>query len=157
MKRYIRFFQNPHRAVLIKDKVILKSNEDEMLIIEKNDASADIPEFELLKDGKSKEHIHNLPYKSDCILRISSPFFRCKNTNVKYDDKTGELSFAEQLQVSTKNRAIVYDEDQIEFIKDPKKGYFDEYLGIQQLSDPEKYVDIGIGLSTMSLENFTES
>ena len=127
-----------------------------MLIIEKTDASADIPEFKLLgKDGK--EHIQHLPYKSDCILRISSPFFRCKNTNVKYDDKTGELSFAEQLQVSTKNRAIVYDEDQIEFIQDPKKGYFDEYLGIQQLSDPEKYVDLGIGLSTMSVENYAES
>ena len=42
-------------------------------------------------------------------------------------------------------------------MNDPKKGYYDEYLGIEQISDPEKYVDIGISLSTMSQENYAES
>ena len=103
MKIYTETFQSPQRALIIKDKVYFKGNDNRMLILQT--PSAENSEF------KIKQKQPQLPYKSDSILRISSPFFRCKNTHVKTDDETGLLSFAEQLQVSTKNCASVYDED----------------------------------------------
>ena len=33
-------------------------------------------------------------------------------------------------------------------------GFEDKYLGLEQLADPEKYVDMGIALSTLSCERY---
>ena len=67
----------------------------------------------------------------------------------KNKGKKGDLIFPKRLQVSYKNKAVACHTDQVKNIQDPVKGYFEPYLGIEQLMDPEKYVDTGVNLSKM--------
>ena len=43
--------------------------------------------------------------------------------------------------------------DQVVNMNDPEKGQMEHYLGLEQLSDPERYVDTSIQISTMTVEN----
>ena len=59
--------------------------------------------------------------------------------------------------MSYKNKTVACNADQVIDMNDPLKGYFDPYFGIEQLMDPEKYVDTGVQLSKMHIDSGNES
>ena len=76
-------------------------------------------ESSLTMIGANIDKPTTLPLKSDCLLNITSPFYRGNNSRLKVKEDN-ELEFPGQLQVSYANKTFLCDQGHTKYINDKK-------------------------------------